>query len=161
MDERIRASLDGSSIVLERQPAPRHPYLSIRRDGDTIYLSGKTAMRDGAVVFRGRLETEDDIDRGRRAATLCAVNLLATIEHEIGLECLESVLKLTGYVSSGPEFSHQPQVINAASELLLTVLGEAGAHARSAVGVAVLPGDSTVEIDLIARLKTGAVDGRS
>ena len=158
MNDDIRSRLDALSLALEPQPVPKHRYLPIRRDGDVIYLSGKTAMTAGAVAVTGRLETDADVERGRRAARICALNLLATIEQEVGLENVSSVLKLTGFVASGPRFYQQPQVINAASEVLRDVLGEAGDHARSAIGVAALPGDSSVEIELIARVRGGGGD---
>src|SRR5690606_363052 len=128
--------------------APKHPYTPVMRDGDVLYLSGKTAVRAGKVAVTGRLETDDDVDRGREAATLCALNLLSALDETVGLENVSTLLKLTGFVASGPAFVQQPQVINAASELLREVLGEVGTHARSAVGVSALPGNSAVEIEL-------------
>lgn len=137
---------------LPAQPAPRHPYLPAREDAGLLYLSGKTAILDGAVQFRGQLRTADDIEYGRRAAELCALQVLAAIDDSVGLHRVDSVLRLTGYVASDAGFEFQPDVVNAASELLIDVLGDAGRHTRSAIGVAALPGGSTVELEATVRL---------
>lgn len=135
------------------QPTPRHSYVPLVRDGNVLYLSGKTPMREGAVVYAGVLDSEADVDRGREAARLCIVNLLSTLDSAVGLGEVESILKVTGFVASTDRFTLQPQVINAASDLLVAVLGDAGSHARSAVGVSSLPGGSSVEIEAIVRVR--------
>ena len=96
----------------------------------------------------GRLG-ELSVDEGRQAARIAALNLLATIETELGLENVVRVLKITGFVASADGFVEQPEVVNAASELLVDILGDAGRHARSAIGVAWLPGNAAVEIEAI------------
>lgn len=152
MRDDIAARLEEQGIELLPQPTPRHPYEIGMRVGEVLYLSGKTAMRDGQVAFAGQLEHESDVDRGREAARLCAVQLLSALEHLVGLENVVAVPKVTVFVSSAPRFVWQPEVANAASDLLRAVLGDAGRHGRSAVGVAVLPADSTVEIELVAHV---------
>jgi len=155
MNETIKSRLERLGVALTPQPAPKHSYAAAVADGDVLYLSGKVAMRDGAIAVSGRLETAEDVDRGREAARICAVNLLSELDQAVGLENVKGLLKLTGYVASGPDFFQQPQVVNAASELMLEVLGEAGTHARSAVGVASLPSNTSVELDLVAKIGGG------
>ncbi len=139
---------------LPLQPAPRHPYRAVRLDGGVAYVSGKTAMVDGVVSFVGALG-DTDIDKGKDAAKLCAINLLSTVDESIGLENVQAVLKITVFVSSRPDFFRQPDVANAASQVFIEILGEAGNHARSAVGVASLPGDSSVEVEAVIQVNGG------
>jgi enamine deaminase RidA (YjgF/YER057c/UK114 family) len=150
----IQRRLDERGIVLTEPKPPRYRYVHFTRAADIAYLSGKTAMADGVVSYAGRLGADLGLDEGTAAARLCAVNLLSTIEYGIGLENVRSVLKLTGFVASAPDFHEQAVVIDAASELIADVLGANGEHARSALGVAVLPGNSAVEVELVIRTMT-------
>lgn len=152
MDATIKARLEELGIELVEQKGLPH-FLGFTRSGDTLYFSGKTAIAGGKVVHAGQLDSADDIELGRQAAKLCAVNLLSAIESAVGLEQVESVLKMTAFVASTANFHRQSDVVNAASELFVDVLGEAGQHARSAVGVSALPGNSAVEIELIVRVR--------
>ena len=147
-DQAISNRLAEKGLVLPRHTSPKHPYRPFRRAEETLYFSGKTAMRDGVVAYSGPVE-DSTLELGKEAARLCAINLLGTIEDTIGLENLVSILKLTVFVNSRADFSNHPEVANAASLLLIDVLGEAGEHARSAVGVSSLPGNSSVEIEAI------------
>ncbi|GAA5149768.1 RidA family protein [Microbacterium pseudoresistens] len=156
MDDRIARRLRSAGIDLLPQAPPRHPYEVATRDGDTLYVSGKTAMRDGAVVYAGSLAGAGDISRGQEAARLCTIQLLSALDAVVGLECVDRVLKLTVFVASASEFTGQALVANAASELLRKALGDAGTHARSAVGVAALPGGSTVEVEAVVRVRAEA-----
>lgn len=146
-------------LELPPQSPPRHPYLAFREDDGVLYLSGKTPMLDGKVQFRGPLRTADDIELGREAAVLCTLQVLSAIEDAVGLERVASILRLTAYVSSAPEFEAQPDVANAASQLFTEILGPAGGHTRSAVGVAALPGGSAVELEVTVRLHPRAEGG--
>ncbi len=110
-------------------------------------------MLDGVVQFSGPLRTEDDLEHGRDAARLCTLQLLAAIDHAVGLDRVDAVLQLVGYVASDPAFRSQAEVVNAASELLVEVLGPAGEHTRLALGAAALPGGSSVELGATVRLK--------
>lgn len=152
MRDDIAARLHEHRVELLPQPDPKHPYEIGIRVGDVVYLSGKTAMRGGAVEYAGRLVEEADVERGRAAARLCALQALSALEQLVGLENVIAVPKLTVFVSSHPDFVWQPEVANAASELIRAILDDAGRHSRSAVGVAVLPADSTVEIELVAHI---------
>ena len=122
------------------------------------HVSGQIPKRDGTVAFTGAVLDHDGVARAQDAAQLAALGALAQIEHAIGLDRVAQVLKLTVYVASGPEFDDQPAVAEGASKLLRNVLGEAGAHARTAFGVPRLPKNATVELDLVVGLhdETGA-----
>jgi enamine deaminase RidA (YjgF/YER057c/UK114 family) len=119
--------------------------------------AGLIATRDGQLVAKGRLGAEVDLVAGQEAARACAVNVLAQLQAAAGsLDAVTRLVKLTVYVACTGEFAQQPQVADGASKLMLDVLGVAGAHARSAVGVAALPLGSPVEIEAIAQVSTGA-----
>jgi enamine deaminase RidA (YjgF/YER057c/UK114 family) len=142
-------------LSLPDPPAPVAAFQPFVRHGDLVYTSGQIATRQGQLVSSGRIEREDDIARGQEAARACALNILAQLKAAAGdLDDIERVLKLTVFVASGPEFTQQPQVADAASRLIVDVLGPAGAHARSAIGVAALPLDTPVEIEAIAVVRT-------
>lgn len=152
MNSEIQRRLTERGITLTEPKPPRYRYVSFIHAGDVAYFSGKTPLRDGTVVLPGRLGAEVSTEEGQEAARICAINLLSAVEYGIGLEHVRSVLKLTGYVSSAPDFFDQPVVVDAASELLADVLCGRGEHARTAIGVAALPGNAAVELDLIVRL---------
>jgi enamine deaminase RidA (YjgF/YER057c/UK114 family) len=114
-----------------------------------VFVAGQVPVVDGQVQHVGRVPDEVDMDGARAAARICALNLLAQVEAAAGLDRVEQVASLSGFVRSAPGFGEQPQVINAASELLADVLGEAGKHSRAAVGVAELPRGVSVEIAAI------------
>ncbi len=114
-----------------------------------MFVSGQVPVAGGVISHVGRVPDEVDLEAARDAARLCALNLLAQVEAAAGLDRVEQVASLTGYVRSAPGFSEQPQVINAASDLLASILGERGRHARAAVGVAELPRGVAVEIEAI------------
>lgn len=114
-----------------------------------VFVAGQVPVSAGQVQHVGRVPDEVDVEEARAAARLCALNLLAQVEAAAGLDKVEQVASLTGFVRSAPGFGDQPQVINAASELLADVLGEAGKHSRAAVGVSELPRGVSVEIAAI------------
>jgi enamine deaminase RidA (YjgF/YER057c/UK114 family) len=114
-----------------------------------VFVAGQVPVVDGQFPHVGRVPDEVDLEGARAAARLCALNLLAQVEAAAGLDRVEQVASVTGYVRSAPGFGEQPQVINAASELLADVLGDAGRHSRAAVGVAELPRGVSVEIAAI------------
>jgi enamine deaminase RidA (YjgF/YER057c/UK114 family) len=132
------------------------PYV---RHGSTIYVSGQIATRDGHLVAAGRLGAEVDLAAGQDAARACAVNVLAQLQAAAGsLDAVTRLVKLTVFIASTSEFTQQPHVADGASQLLLDVLGAAGAHARSAIGVAALPLGTPVEVEAIAQVRTTAPD---
>ena len=147
-------------LELPKAPAPLASYLPVRSvpvgEGRALlFLSGQVPFRDGAPVHQGRVPDEVGIEEARAAARLCALNLLAQVDAAVGLDRVEQVASLTGYVQSENTFGGQPGVINAASDLLQEVLGEAGRHSRAAVGVNALPMAVPVEISAVVVVRTG------
>jgi enamine deaminase RidA (YjgF/YER057c/UK114 family) len=114
-----------------------------------VFVAGQVPVVDGEVRHVGRVPDQVDLEEARTAARVCALNLLAQVDAAAGLDQVEQIASVTGYVRSAPGFGEQPQVINAASELLADVLGEAGKHSRAAIGVAELPRGVSVEIAAI------------
>ncbi|BCW42668.1 hypothetical protein StoSoilB3_42030 (plasmid) [Arthrobacter sp. StoSoilB3] len=151
MNKTIQARLDAAGISLPAQGTPRWSYVPYRRAGKIAFFSGKTTLVNGAVQLPGLLG-DLDVPTGQEAARIATSNLLSQIDQEVGLENVEAVLKLTGYVASTPTFTEQALVIEAASTLLLDVLGSAGEHSRLAIGVASLPGGSAVEVECVVLL---------
>jgi enamine deaminase RidA (YjgF/YER057c/UK114 family) len=146
VEERLR------ELGLELPPAPRPAanYVGAVRAGSLVFVSGHGPTRDGQFVYRGKLGSEVDVEAGREAARLTILNCLATLKAEVGdLDRVTRIVKLLGMVSSSPDFVEQPLVIDGASDLLTQVFGERGRHARSAVGMAALPFDISVEIEMI------------
>jgi len=138
---------------------PVAAYVPAVRTGPFVFTSGQLPMVDGALPKTGKVGAEVSADEAKVLAERCALNALAAIKAEVGdLSRIRRVVKLVGFVASAPDFTGQPGVINGASELLGKVFGEAGAHARSAVGVAVLPLDAPVEVELIVEVDTGAAE---
>ena len=126
-------------------------YVPLVRDGDIVYLSGQIPRVGDVVVVTGEAGSEVSLAQAQNAARICIMRALALLQRSLGsLEQVRAVPKMTVYVRSAPGFSQQSEVADAASEILFTVLGPAGAHARTSVGVAQLPKNATVEIDLIA-----------
>jgi len=114
-----------------------------------VFVAGQVPVVDGEIRHIGRVPDQVDLEQARAAARICALNLLAQVDAAAGLDRVEQVASLTGYVRSAEGFGEQPQVINAASELLADVLGDAGKHSRAAVGVSELPRGVSVEIAAI------------
>jgi enamine deaminase RidA (YjgF/YER057c/UK114 family) len=138
-------------LTLPDVPAPVAAYTPAVRTGDLVFTSGQVPTVDGKVVATGKVGAEVDAADAQEYARICALNALAAVKALVGdLDKVRRVVKVVGFVASAPDFTGQPGVINGASELLGRVLGDAGQHARSAVGVSVLPLDSPVEVELIA-----------
>ncbi|HEY5853433.1 MAG TPA: RidA family protein [Aldersonia sp.] len=144
-----------AELGLEIPPvvAPVAAYVPAVRSGSMVYTSGQLPIADGELRYRGKVGAQVSVDDAKAAASQCALNCLAAVHELVGLDALVRVVKVTGFVASAPGFTDQPIVINGASELLGTVLGDAGVHARSAVGVAELPKDTPVEVELIAEVR--------
>lgn len=144
--------LDELGITLPPAAQPAAMYAPFARSGNTLYLSGHIAKKDGAV-WVGQLGKDLKTQQGREAARLVAIDLLGTLHAACGdLRRIQRIVKVTSLVNSTPSYTEQHLVTNGCSELLGTVFGEAGVHARSAFGVAQLPLGSCVEIELIAQL---------
>jgi enamine deaminase RidA (YjgF/YER057c/UK114 family) len=142
-----------AELGLELPPvaAPVAAYVPAVVTGNHVHTSGQLPFINGELPASGKVGAEVDAEEAKRLAARCAVNALAAVKSAIGdLDRITRIVKVVGFVSSDPSFTGQPGVVNGASELLGEVFGEAGAHARSAVGVAVLPLDSPVEVELVA-----------
>jgi len=139
---------------LPEAPQPVANYVPHITSGDQLFISGQIAKDDAGRVLTGLLRSGVSIADGQTAARFAALSLLAQAKAALGsLDRIERVLRVTGFVASTPDFSEQPTVINGASDLLVAVLGDAGRHTRSAVGVASLPLGACVEIDAILKIR--------
>jgi enamine deaminase RidA (YjgF/YER057c/UK114 family) len=137
-------------------PAPAAPvaaYVPTVRTGNLVYVSGQVPTVEGRPTHLGHLGAHVDLEAGRAAARTCAINVVAALKAELGeLSRVRRVVKVTGFVASTPEFTDAPKVVNAASELFGEVFGDAGRHARAAVGVAALPLGVPVEVEAIVEV---------
>ena len=141
-------------IALPEPAAPVAAYVPAVEKGGLLHLSGQISFGEDGSLIKGRLGEDVDIEGGIQAARRCGVMLLAQIKAALGsLDRVERIVKLGVFVNSAPSFTDQPKVANGASELMQEVFGEAGRHARSAVGVAVLPLGVPVEVDAIVAVK--------
>ena len=148
MAKSITDRLSELGIILPEAAAPVASYVAYLEVAGILYTSGQLPMESGQVAVTGKLGADLDVEAGRRAAHLCAINILAQAQAALGdLERVRQVIRLTGFVNATPEFTDHPTVINAASELIANVLGDRGRHTRDAVGVSSLPLGAAVEID--------------
>jgi enamine deaminase RidA (YjgF/YER057c/UK114 family) len=131
---------------------PLGSYVPAVRSGNFVYTSGQLPMQDGKLVQAGKVGVDVAPERGKELARICALNALAAIHSLVGIDSVTQVVKVVGFVASGPGFNGQPGVINGASDLLADVFGDSGVHARSAVGVAELPLDAPVEVELVVEV---------
>ncbi|MGH3918770.1 MAG: RidA family protein [Pseudonocardiaceae bacterium] len=139
-------------LALPPVAAPAGVYLPAVRSGALVFTAGQIPLVDGAMVATGKLGAEIDAERGQQLARTCVLNALAAVDGLVGLDAVVRVVKVVGFVASAPGFTAQPAVLNGASELLGEVFGTAGAHARSAVGVAELPLGAPVEVELVVEV---------
>lgn len=139
-------------VALPAVVPPLAAYVPAVRCGSLVYTAGQLPMVDGRLPVTGKVGGEVTAEEAQPLARICALNGLAAIHALVGLDAVVRVIKVVGYVASTPDFTGQPAVINGASEFLGEVFGEAGAHARSAVGVAALPLDAPVEVELIVEV---------
>jgi enamine deaminase RidA (YjgF/YER057c/UK114 family) len=149
----IEEKIKSIGIKLPIPPSPAGSYIPVVKSGNLLYVSGQIPMQDGKVGFTGKV-SEENIETAQKSARVCAINILAQLKKELGdLEKISKIVKLSGFVNSAPEFTQQPKVINAASDLFYEIFGESGKHSRVAVGVSSLPLDSMTEIDAIVEIK--------
>jgi enamine deaminase RidA (YjgF/YER057c/UK114 family) len=148
------AVLTAKHIVLPDPTAPRANFVTSVRVGSLLFLAGHGPVRDGSVPTVGQLGKELTAEQGYQVARSVGLNLLATTRAALGsLDRVKRVVKVLGMVNSAPEFTEQPRVINGFSDLMVDVFGEAGKHARSAVGMAQLPSGMPVEIEMILEVE--------
>lgn len=147
-----RARLASLGLELPSVSAPKGVYVPAKRTGNQVWTSGQLPLVGGELPAAGLVGAEVTVDDAAAYARIAAINALAAIDALVGLEAIASVVKVVGYVASAPGFGGQPQVVNGASELLGSVFGSSGEHARSAIGVAALPLGAPVEVEVVVDL---------
>lgn len=150
----VEKRLEALGIVLPAPAAPVANYVPVRIVGDLLFVSGQISRGAGGAVVAGKLGDSMSTRQGAEAARLCGLSLLAQAKAASGgdLDRIGACVKLVGFVNCVPDFTEQPAVVNGCSDLLVEVLGEAGRHARSAVGVAALPMNAAVEVEAIFQI---------
>ena len=147
------AKLKALNLELPMAPKPVANYVPVVRAGDLLFLSGVLPSRDGQLILIGKLGQNITIEQGMEAAKVAALNALAIVRSEVGsLDKVKRIVKMVGHIASAPGFTDQPQVLNGASDLFVQIFGDAGRHARVAVGAAELPRQAPVEIELIVQV---------
>jgi enamine deaminase RidA (YjgF/YER057c/UK114 family) len=146
------ARLAELGIELPAVVPPVAAYVPAVRTGNLVYTAGQVPMQSGKLPHTGKVGAEVSPEDGKALARVCALNALAAVNSLVGIDAVTRVVKVVGFVASAPGFHGQPGVVNGASELLGEVFGDAGAHARSAVGVSELPLDAPVEVELIVEV---------
>jgi enamine deaminase RidA (YjgF/YER057c/UK114 family) len=146
------AKLAELGIELPVVVQPLGSYVPVVQTGSLVYTSGQLPMQDGKLIAAGKVGVEVTPEQGKKLARICALNALAAIDSLVGIDSVTKVVKVVGFVASTAGFNGQPGVVNGASDLLADVFGEAGVHARSAVGVAELPLDAPVEVELVVEV---------
>ena len=151
----IDARLAELGLTLPAPAAPVAAYLPAVEAGGLLHLSGQLPFDEDRHLMKGRLDGEADVERGAKAARRCGLMIVAQARAALGgsLDRVERIVRLGAFVASGPNFTDQPKVANGASELMVALFGEAGRHARSAVGVPVLPLGAAVEVDAVIALR--------
>jgi enamine deaminase RidA (YjgF/YER057c/UK114 family) len=146
------ARLKELGIELPEVAKPLASYVPAVRSGNLVYTSGQLPMQAGKLAATGKLGDDVTPEQGKALARICTLNALAAVDSLVGVDAVTQVVKVVGFVASAPGFNGQPDVVNGASHLLVEVFGDHGGHARSAVGVAELPLDSPVEVELVVEV---------
>jgi len=150
----IEVKIGQLGLNLPDIPIPLAAYIPAKQTGNLVFTAGQLPMVNGELITKGLLGQGVEIEDAKNAARICTLNALAAIKGVIGdLDRIKQVVRVVGYVASVPTFTQQPAVVNGASELLLEIFGEKGKHARSAVGMAVLPLNASVEIELTVEVE--------
>lgn len=148
----VSAQLAELGIELPDVVAPLAAYVPAVRTGNLVYTAGQLPIQGGELQATGKVGAEISPEQGKELARICALNALAAVHALVGIDSVVKVVKVVGFVASAAGFSGQPGVVNGASELFGEVFGEAGAHARSAVGVSELPRNAPVEVEIIVEV---------
>ena len=151
MNIRQRLSDLGLSIPVAAKPVAA--YVPATQTGNLIFTAGQLPLVDGKMVATGKVGAEVSVDDAKKLAEVCALNCLAAVETLVPIERIHRIVRVVGYVNGASGFTSQPAVINGASELFVNLWGEAGKHARSAIGVAELPLDAPVEVELTVEIQ--------
>lgn len=147
MSSSVESKLAGLGIVLPAVPAAVGAYVGAVRAGPLVITAGQLPWKEGKLIYAGKVGAEVSLEQGAEAARLCLINALAQIKNVLGdLDLVRQVVRVEGYVQSAPGFRQQPQVLNGASELLLTLFGDKGKHTRVAVAVSEMPLDAPVQL---------------
>ncbi|HAM24009.1 MAG TPA: LysR family transcriptional regulator [Actinobacteria bacterium] len=151
---RCEDRLAALGLSLPPVATPLAAYVPAVQTGSLVFTAGQLPLVDGVIAYTGKVDVEVTVEQGYELARICVLNALAAVKAEIGdLDRITRVVRVVGYVASSPAFTGQPQVVNGASELLGELFGESAKHARSSVGMAVLPMDASVEIELIVEVE--------
>ena len=146
----IEEKLKELGIEIPTPPNPAGSYIPVVTTGNLAFVSGQIPMKEGKVIFEGKVPENQSVDSARDAAKICIINGLSQLKANLGsLDKITKFVRISGFINSSPDFTEQPKVINAASDLLVEVFGDMAKHSRIAVGVSSLPLNSTVEIDMI------------
>jgi len=150
----VESRIEQIGLNIPEAPKPVAAYIPAKQTGKLVFTAGQLPMVNGELISKGLLGQDVEIDEANNAARICTLNALAAIKGVIGnLDRIKQIVRVVGYVASVPTFTQQPAVVNGASELLLEIFGENGKHARSAVGMAVLPLNASVEIELTVEVE--------
>jgi enamine deaminase RidA (YjgF/YER057c/UK114 family) len=151
----VEARLASLGIELPARPVPIAAFLPFRRSHGLVFLAGQTCERDGVMLYTGRVGSDLDVETAKHAARVCALNLLSALREACAgdLDRVSHCVRVGGFVQAVAGFPRVPQVIDGASELFIALWGDAGHHARTAVGVATLPQNAAVEVDAIFELR--------
>lgn len=155
MTRTIADAVTACNLALPEIPQPRGAFVPWSRLGNQLFLAGQICERDGKVLYPGKVGAEFDLKTGQLAAQACALNLLAALSDAVDGDMARVVrcVRMNGYVNVAPGFYDVPLVINGASELFISLFGDASRHARTAVGVAMLPGNAAAEVDAIFEIR--------
>jgi enamine deaminase RidA (YjgF/YER057c/UK114 family) len=150
----IEARLKTLGVSLPTPPLPVASYVPCTISGNIVFVSGQIPIADGAIKYVGKLGVDVPMETGQAAAQLCAINVLAQLKAAVGdLDRVTRCLKLGVFINAAPDYSQHPEVANGASDLIAAVFGDAGKHARAAVGVGSLPRGVAVEVEAIFEIK--------
>ena len=151
IEDRLRELL----IEIPTPPNPAGSYIPVVTTGNLAFVSGQIPMREGKIIFEGKVPNVQSLNSAREAAKICIINGLAQLKANLGtLDKITKFVRISGFVNSEPDFTEHPKVINAASDLLVNIFGDMAKHSRIAVGVASLPLNSTVEIDIVVEFSS-------
>ena len=149
----IEEKLNELGVSLPTAPKPAGSHVPVVVSGKLAFVSGQIPIKDGQVIYQGKVGIEQSIEQAQKAAKLCIINGLAQINTYFGtLDNLEKIIKISGFVNSAQDFTEHPKVINAASDFLVEIFGEECRHSRIAIGVSSLPLNATVEIDMLVEI---------
>ena len=149
----IEEKLKKLNIKIPVAPKPLASYIPVTRVGNLVFTAGQIPLENGTLKYKGKIGKEIDLETGKEAAKLCAINCISVIKSEIDdLDKIKKIVKVTVFVNSADGFTDQPKVANGASDLLVELFEEKGKHVRSAVGVSELPIDASVEVEMIAEI---------